>query len=176
MKDWVKWLIVGILSIVFGVFALSNAVAASLAVTAVTGGLFIAMGVVQIIAAFRETSTGSKLLALLLGALMLFLGISFLWNPLEGMISLTMLVTILIAASGITRLFLSWQMKDTQFFWPMLISGALSVLLAAYIFANFAAASVSLLGILLGVELLFNGAGLVVLALFIRTFKNRHGG
>jgi len=54
-------------------------------------------------------------------------------------------------------------------FWPMLLSGALSVLLAGYILANFFDIAPQLLGILLGVELLFNGAGLVALALFLRT-------
>ena len=55
----------------------------------------------------------------------------------------------------------------------MLISGALSILLAGYILANFARASVNLLGILLGIELLFNGAGLIVLAFFLRTHPEK---
>ena len=54
-------------------------------------------------------------------------------------------------------------------FWPMLISGAASVLLAGYILANFFEVAPQLLGILLGVELLFNGAGLIALAIFLRS-------
>ena len=50
----------------------------------------------------------------------------------------------------------------------MLISGALSVLLAGYIWANFETASISILGIMLGIELLFNGWGLIVMGLFAR--------
>jgi len=62
-------------------------------------------------------------------------------------------------------------MRDTPLFWPMLLSGAISVLLAGYIFANFFEIAPQLLGILLGIELLLNGAGLVALALFLRTAK-----
>ena len=53
----------------------------------------------------------------------------------------------------------------------MLLSGAVSVLLAGYIFANFAAMALSLLGILLGIELLINGTSLIALAFFLRTAK-----
>ena len=169
MKEWVKWLILGILSVVFGVVVLSHAVAASLALTTVTGILFLVSGGFQAVAGFSAEGTGQKVLAIALGALMVILGLSFITNPLEGTISLALLVLILLAASGIVRIIFAKRMKDTPFFWPMLISGALSVLLAAYILANFATAGPQLLGILLGIELIFNGAGLVVLAFFVRT-------
>ena len=84
------------------------------------------------------------------------------------MLSLTLLVTILFAASGIARLIMAFSMRNTQFFWPMLLSGVLTVLLAAYITANFFEVAPGLLGILLGIELLFNGIGLIVLAFFLK--------
>jgi membrane protein HdeD len=164
-----KWLILGILSLIFGLFCLGNAVAASMAVTTVTGALLLLAGVFQIVAGFGDEGFGAKLMSFLLGALLAVLGLSFLFNPLESMISLALLVTILLAANGIVRLVLAFRMRGTRFFWMMLLSGALSVLLAGFIIANFATASVTLLGILLGVELVFNGAGLIALALFLRS-------
>lgn len=171
MKLWVKWLIVGILSIAFGIFVLANPVAASFAVTLVAGTLFIVSGAVQLWAGFGADDGGSRLLGIGLGVLMLLLGLSFVFQPLQGIISLATLATILIAANGILRLIAGWNMRQTALFWPMLISGALSVLLAGYIVANFFEIAPSLLGILLGIELLFNGAGLMALALFIKTAK-----
>jgi uncharacterized membrane protein HdeD (DUF308 family) len=169
MQNWVRWLLMGILSAVFGLLALGNAVAASIAVTLVTGVLFVIAGAGQIWIGVGEAGTGHKIFAVLLGVLMVVLGISFIKNPLEGTISLALLVTILIAAGGAIRLMLSLAMRQTPFFWSMLLSGALSVLLAGYILANFAAVSVALLGILLGIELLFSGAGLITFALFLRS-------
>ncbi|MDO5757697.1 MAG: DUF308 domain-containing protein [Rhodobacterales bacterium] len=173
MKEWVKLLLLGALSLAFGVFVLGNTVMATLAVTTLAGALFLISGVFQIVAGFTGGPDRSRVFPVVLGVLMAFLGISFLINPLQGMISLTLLVLILLAASGIVRLIMSFRMKTTRFFWPMLISGALSVLLAAYIMANFAAATVSLLGILMGIELLFNGAGLIVMAFFMRATSHR---
>lgn len=171
MKIWVKWLILGVLSVVFGFFVLANPVAASITVTVMAGILFALSGGFQLVAGFGETSGMSKALAMGLGLLMLLLGISLMVHPLEGVVSLTTIVVIIFAASGVMRLINSFQMRATPFFWPMLLSGALSVLLAGYVIANFAAIAASLLGILLGIELLFNGIGLVVLAFFLRTTK-----
>lgn len=169
MKDWLKWLLLGVLSAVFGVFVLGNAVMASIAVTTLTGILFLLSGGFQVYAGITsDEGTGTKLFHVLLGALMVLLGASFTLNPLEGTISLALLVLILLAASGVVRLLLAWKMRHTRFFWMMLISGALSVLLAGYIWVNFAVVAVPLLGILLGIELMFNGGALIGLGLFMR--------
>lgn len=172
MKVWVKWLIVGVLSIAFGIFVLSNPIEASIAVTTLAGVLFGIAGGVQIFAGKGEDGFFGKLLGIGLGILMLLLGLSLMFRPLEGVISLAALVTILFAASGIFRLITSYQMRQTLFFWPMLISGAFSVLLAGYIISEFYIVAPKLLGLLLGIELVFNGAGLVILALFLRAGKN----
>lgn len=173
MKQWTKLLLLGVLSVVFGAFALGNTVVATLAVTTLVGALFLISGVFQVVAGLTGDSGSARVFSVILGALMALLGLSFLLNPLEGTISLTLLVLILLAASGVVRLILAFRMRAARYFWPMLITGALSVLLAAYIGSNFAVASVSLLGILMGIELLFNGAGLIALAFFVRTMSQR---
>jgi len=169
MKPWLKWVLLGVLSIAFSIFVLGNAVAASIAVTALTGALFLVAGGVQILAGLGTEGTSQKIFTIAMGALAAFLGVSFMFNPLEGAISLSLLITILLAAGGVARIIFARRMKNTQFFWPMLISGALSILLAAYILANFSTASVQLLGILLGVEFLFNGISFVVLGFFLKS-------
>ncbi len=173
MKPWVKWLILGLLSIAFGLFVLANPVAASIAVTTLAGIMFALSGGIQIVAGFGEEGTGAKLMGIILGALMLFLGVSLMFHPLQGMISLTLLVAILFLASGGARLITAFQMRETRVFWPMLLSGALSVLLGGYVLANFASLAPTLLGVLLGIELLFNGVGLTALAFFLRAANTR---
>ena len=168
METWTKWLLLGLLSVGLGLLALGNMVAASIAVSTLTGVLFLVTGVAQAAAGLSGMTFGSRPLAVILGALMALLGISFLANPLEGAVSLALLVLVLLGLSGILRLSFAWWMRQTRFYWPMLTTGALSILLAALIAANFADMSARLLGLILGVELLFNGAGLVVIALFLR--------
>lgn len=172
MSDWLKLLLLGLLSIVFGVFILGAPVVASIAVTAITGILLLISGGLQLVGGFTVEGMGNKLLSILMGAIMLFLGWSFIAHPLQGTISLSMLILILFAAGGIARVFLSFQMRGTGFFWPTLISGILSVVLAGVIWVNAAAEPawlLNLIGILLGIEMLFNGFGLLFAALFMRS-------
>jgi uncharacterized membrane protein HdeD (DUF308 family) len=168
MSDWFKWMLLGVLSIIFGVLALNHAVVFSLAITTVVGALFLISGIIQAVAGFWDEGMGSKALSILLGLVMALLGYSFLANPLSGTISLALLVTIFIAAGGVLRLMFAFQMKGSPVFWGMILSGILSLGLAIFILFN-PAATVALLGILLGVELIFNGIGLVALGLWKRT-------
>ncbi|MEP0961432.1 MAG: DUF308 domain-containing protein [Roseobacter sp.] len=168
MKLWIKWLLAGVVSLVCGVFVLVNPVAASFAVTVVAGLTFLLIGGIQVLAGVGAENGSSKFMGIGLGVVMSFLGLSLMFEPLSGIVSLVTLATILIAITGGLRLMTAFRMKETSLFWPMLLSGAFSVLLAAYITANFFQVAPSVLGILLGIELLFNGAGLVVFALFIK--------
>ncbi|MEP2715108.1 DUF308 domain-containing protein [Pseudophaeobacter sp.] len=174
MSDWLKMLLLGLLSILFGVFILGAPVVASIAVTAITGFLLLVSGGLQVVGGFSVEGTGNKLLSILMGAVLLFLGWSFISNPLQGTISLSMLVLILFMAGGIARIYMSFQMRGLPFFWPTLISGILSIVLAGVIWTNAAAEPawlLNLIGILLGVEMLFNGFGLLFTALFLRSVE-----
>ena len=100
MKAWVKWLVLGILSVAFGLFVLANPVAASVSVTLMAGILFAAAGGFQMLVGFSDAGVWSRLVGLGIGLFMLLLGVSLIFNPLEGVFSLTLLVTILFAASS----------------------------------------------------------------------------
>lgn len=171
MKNWLKWLALGVLTVAFGLLVLANPFAASLAIEQLVGLLFLLIGVFQIIASFREERFWSRLGAMALGALAALLGVSFLANPLSGLLSLVLLITMILVASGVVRLILAYRMKNTPFFWTMLLSGALSLGLALYIIANFATVSGSLLGILMGLEMILDGVAMIVLAFFARAAR-----
>ncbi|WP_164660527.1 HdeD family acid-resistance protein [Tropicibacter sp. Alg240-R139] len=178
MSDWLKLLLLGLLSIVFGVFILGAPVVASIAVTAITGVLLLISGGLQLVGGFTVEGMGNKILSILMGAIMLFLGWSFLAHPLQGTISLAMLILILFMAGGIARVILSFQMRGTAYFWPTIISGVLSIVLAGIIWTNAAAEPawlLNLVGILLGIEMLFNGFGLLFAALFMRGAEKDSG-
>lgn len=154
-------LIAGIVLIVGGILALLAPFAVSIAITVIVGISFLVGGLFNAWAAlsFSEGRFANGVFAVL----GLFLGISFLVNPLGGLISLTVLVGLLFLLSGLVRLWLAWARRDEPAFWLLLVSGAVSVLLGGIILSDVGGAT-AFLGILLGIELLFAGIGLVTLS------------
>ena len=76
MNTWVKWLTLGLLTAVFGLLALGDAVSASVAVTLVTGILFVIAGAGQIIVGLGEPGGGHRIIRVLLGIVKPDLGAS----------------------------------------------------------------------------------------------------
>lgn len=173
MSDSLKWTLLGALSIVFGILALNFAMLTSLSVTLFVGALFIVAGVAQGVAAFREEGGGSRWLGIGLAVVMVLLGVSFLINPFAGMISLSIVVTAFIGASGVLRLLHAREVRGTPTFWMMIVTGLVSLALAAFIIFN-PQVTLVLLGIVLGVELIVNGAALIALGWHRR--NRRHAG
>lgn len=165
MKNWFLWMIVGIISIIGGFLALANPLAATITAEKLAAWIFLFVGILQIVSAFQAEGFGAKIWAVLGGLVGIFVGISLLYNPIGGIITLTMLVGILFLVVGIAKTIMSFSLRGTGFFWPVLLSGLLSLLLAFMILSNFPASAVSILGILLAVELISNGIALVFLSL-----------
>ncbi len=160
----ILWIVIGVISIIAGVFALANPLAASVAATFIAGWGFMIVGILQIFLAFRTEGWGGRIWTILIGIAFLLLGLVLLNKPIQGMITLTLAAGILFMATGIFRVVMSFSLRGTQAFWLVLLSGALAILLAVMIFSNFPASAASLLGILLAVELISNGVSLIALS------------
>lgn len=156
------WLVVGIISILGGIFALFNPLSASLAAEQLAGFVFLFVGVLQFIALFRAPSTGGKVLAAIGGVLGILIGFELLQNPLQGILTLTMVIAILFMATGIVRVIVAFGLRGTAAFLPVLISGLISVALAIMIFSGYPQSATLILGILLAVELISNGISLIM--------------
>jgi membrane protein HdeD len=164
MKNKLLWIVMAGLSILGGVFALANPVLASGFATILIAWIFIAMGVIQVIAGFRAEGAGAKIWSILLGALAVYLGVTILGHPLKGMMALTTMVAILCLGGGMAKLVLSFTLEDRRFFWLVLLSGIASLAVGVIILMNWPVSAISALGILLGVQLLADGATSLAMA------------
>ncbi|MBW4936024.1 HdeD family acid-resistance protein [Marinobacter sp. F4206] len=170
-----KYFWLGLLTMALGVVVLLNAVFASAAIVYVTGIFLLLGGAFQIALGFGNDETGRKLLNWGLGALTVFLGWSFMANPLAGVISLTTLLLLLLAASSFVQIGFAFrvkQIKGTQFFWPLLLAGLISLALAIVLLAS-PGATMALLGALLGLHMLAAGASLTIMGMFIRKISDQ---
>lgn len=165
MKTSSWWMIAGLLAVVAGIVALIFPLGASLTATMLVGWGFLIIGLLQLALAFALPKHSGKIWVIIWGLLVAFMGISLLWNPLQGMLVLTFAIGILLVASGIMRAVTSLSFRGSRIFAPMLVSGLLSLALGLYILFNYPDAAAVLLGVLLAVELLFNGVGLIIMSM-----------
>jgi uncharacterized membrane protein HdeD (DUF308 family) len=165
MKNWLLWMVIGIISVVGGILALVNPLAASITAARLAGWIFLLVGGAQIFAVVNAQGFGAKIWATLIGVAGVLVGVLLLSNPLAGVISLTVLVAILFLCIGIAKTVMSFSFRGTTYFLPILISGILSVLLAVMIFSNFPMSAVTVLGVLLAIELISNGITLIALSM-----------
>lgn len=172
MKRSTWWMLGGIVSLVGGAMALFDPFAGTLAVTALAAWVFLVLGFLELVAVFAAPGTGSKIWLGLLGALSIWIGISLIGNPLAGMMTLTLVVAFAILASGIVRLVASFAFTGSHAFWMMLLSAVISIVLGVMILSNYPESAASILGIFLGVELIFGGISLISLS---RTAKKIEG-
>lgn len=163
MGSRVIWIIIGVLSVLAGIFALANPMAATFAANILAGWGFLVVGVLQIVAAFRAEGWGARIWAVLLALAFIVTGIMLLGEPLAGIISLTIMVGILFMITGIARVIIAFSLPRSGGFWMVLLSGALAILLSVMIFGNFPQSAATMLGILLAVELISNEVAMIAL-------------
>jgi uncharacterized membrane protein HdeD (DUF308 family) len=165
MKNWLLWMVIGIISIIGGIMALANPMAATITAVKLAGWTFLIVGSLQVFTALQAEGFGAKLWAVIGGAAGLFIGISLFNNPLSGAVTLTVLVGLLFLVGGITKIYMSFSLRGSPFFMPVMVSGALSFLLGFMILSNFPGSAVISLGLMLAVELISNGVALIALSL-----------
>ncbi|WP_113913570.1 HdeD family acid-resistance protein [Roseovarius dicentrarchi] len=165
MNNWLLWLIAGILSLLGGVFALANPVAATLTATVIAGWMFALIGALTVISAFSDKGWGARLMAVVLGLILLILGVNLIGNPFQGTFSLTLIVGILLLVAGCFRMLLAFATENGRVRLVMVLSALISLALGGMILLSWPFSAMVALGVLLAVELISNGVSLIVLSL-----------
>lgn len=152
--------ILGVLMIIFGVIILGNTVVATAVSILVIGWIAIISGVVSLVGAFVNRAGSGLWLGLVSGVLLLILGILILRNPVAGAFGLTVVLGIVFFARGITTLITGFTLPTGKALF--IVSGIVSLILGLIVLFNLFTMTLTLLGILLGVELIVHGLTVVV--------------
>jgi uncharacterized membrane protein HdeD (DUF308 family) len=168
------WIVaLGVLFAIAGVIALGSVITATVVSVLFVGAMMVVAGIGEIIHAFAIRSWGRFALWLLLGALYVVAGISVYVNPLLAASFLTLILGAALVASGLLRIVIAFQMRSgTPWGWVVL-SGVITLLLGGIILMHWPASSLFVLGVLLGVDLLFIGFGWILVGLALRARAGR---
>ena len=115
MKASTAMLVIGVLLILGGIFALANPLAASIAVTTLVGAMFLVAGILQAWVLFQDSGAEHRLWNGLIALLTIVAGVWLLTNPLAGTVSLTLILGVVFFVMGIVRLMIAMRLTGTPF-------------------------------------------------------------
>ncbi len=165
--QWGWFLALGIALVVLGVIAIS--VPAILTITTVMffGVLLLIGGLAESIGAFWSRDWSGFFLKLLEGVFYLVLGLLFVTNPGASAAAATLLIAAFLIVGGIIRIVGALSYRFPGWAWP-LFSGIMSVVLGVLIWAQWPFSGLWVIGLFVGIEMIFNGWWWIMLALAVR--------
>ncbi len=166
--NWGWFLALGLLALVAGFAALAIEGFATL-VSVVTIGVLVGLvGIVEIVLGFRARGWGQALYWEVSGLFYLAVGI-FAWaEPVQASVVLTLLLGAGLLAAGAVRLVSGLQHHD-RMRGPLILSGVVTGLLGLVIVVGWPANGLFVIGLLLGIELIFTGSNWIVFAQRLRS-------
>lgn len=159
-----SWFIgAGILLLILGIAAIILPVVAAVAVEILFGWILMLSGIITIVHSFRALSTGRCILRFLIGLIYLVIGGTFLVYPLTGVLTLSLLLAILFIVDGVFKTAVSLRLRPLPNWGWMLASGIVALILAGIIFSGFPGEVAWMLGLIVGVNLIFSGWSVIML-------------
>ena len=169
-EHWRWFLAEGVILMLLGAAAFVIPPIATLALTLLVGWLLVISGVAGVVTTSRMRSTPGFWWSLLSAVIAFAAGVLLLVQPLNGILSLTFVLIAFFIIEGVaTVMFALDHRNDVPGGWVwMLTSGIVDIGLGALIFAGLPGSAAWALGLLVGINLLFGGAGLAAMALRAR--------
>jgi uncharacterized membrane protein HdeD (DUF308 family) len=169
-QHWKQFLTEGIILLILGLVAIVLPPIATLAVELLIGWILLISGVVGLVATFMARHApgfGWSLLSAIVG---IAAGGVLLWWPLNGALSLTVVLTAFLSIEGVVSIMYALDHKrELSGRWGMmLISGIIDIVLAGIIFAGLPGTAAWAIGLLIGINLVFGGSALISMALHAR--------
>jgi len=167
---WKAFLFEGILLAVLGLAAMIVPPMASLAVTIFLGWMFLISGIGGLIVTFWARNMPGFWWSLISAALAVLAGLVLLAKPVQGALTLTIVVGAYFLAEGVaTVLYALEHRRELSERWSWLvIAGAVDIVIAGLIIAGLPGSAEWAIGLLAGLNLLFGGATLIGMALAAR--------
>ncbi len=156
--------------VLLGVFAIIWPRISTLAVELYVGWMFLISGLLGLVTMFVASSVAGFLWSLLTAALSLLVGLLLLWHPVQGAVSLTLVLIAFFIAEGIFQI--AGAIRHREAFpdtWGwLLMSGLADLVLAAMLIGGWPSTAIWALGLIVGLNLITSGVAIVMVAVAAR--------
>jgi uncharacterized membrane protein HdeD (DUF308 family) len=167
---WRMFLAEGVVLIVLGLGAMMIPFVAGLATTVFLGWLFAIAGVAGLVSTFRSWKAPGSKWALLSAIAALVVACVLLFDPVLGLVTLTYVLTAYFILDGclVISLAISHRREMSKGWGWMLVNGLVDLFIALMILTGMPGSLVWVLGLFVGIDLLFGGFSLMAMSLEAR--------
>jgi uncharacterized membrane protein HdeD (DUF308 family) len=163
-RNWGWFLALGIGQIILGTIALGETALMTVFSVKILGWLLIIGGVLSVIHSFKERGWGGFIVDLLTGLLYGIVGFMLVSNPLESAVTLTLVIAMFLFIGGIFRIVEALVGNFPHRGW-VLLNGVVTLVLGIMIWRQWPFSGLWVIGLFVGIEMIFYGWSLVMLAL-----------
>jgi len=153
----------GILTVVFGVFAIGTPFITGIAVTLFVGVMLAVSGVAQIVHALKSKQWGTGFWGTVIGVLGLAAGLIMIFRPMVGLVTMTMLLAIYFLVDGISEIIAAFRIKPDQGWGWVFFNGVVAVVLGLMIWRQWPVSGAWAIGVLVGIHILLTGWTMIIL-------------
>jgi uncharacterized membrane protein HdeD (DUF308 family) len=169
LKRATGWVTVwGILMILFGALAICLPLASSIGAAVLVAWLMVFGGAAHLVFAFHSHSLSGILWKVLVSVLYIAFGIYLLLHPLIALATLTLVLAAFFLAEGALEIAFYFNIRTFHNSFWVLVDGIVTLLLGLAIWMQWPSNSVWVIGMLLGISLIFSGVSRFMLALAVR--------
>jgi uncharacterized membrane protein HdeD (DUF308 family) len=162
------FILLGIVFIVGGVFAIAMPFIAGLTVTVIFAVVLAWIGIMQLIQAWSVKSWGGFIWELIIGLIMLIGGIAIWIDPILGALTLTIVVAAVFLAKGVFQLVMAFKMRPHAGWGWVVTAGIFSVIVGLIIWLDWPISTTYALGTLAGISLILSGWSNIMVAVAAR--------
>jgi uncharacterized membrane protein HdeD (DUF308 family) len=167
-RHWMWFLAMGAFMALIGIVALGSSFATTMVSMCFLGWLLIAGGAVEVVHAFWNRKWSGFFLDLLAGLLYGGMGFLVLANPGTTALALTFMIAVLLMFGGLFRIVAAVGFHPPHENW-VILNGAISLLLGFMIWHQWPFSGLWTIGLFIGVDMIFNGVALTMLAMTAKT-------
>jgi uncharacterized membrane protein HdeD (DUF308 family) len=168
-SNWLWFFALGVAMVVLGLIAISWACLATITVAAtwLFGFLLLAGGITEVINSFWAGRWSGTLVHLMVGVLYVIVGLMIIEQPEEAALQLTLIIAIFLMFGGVFRIVFALSERFAGWPW-VLLNGGVTLMLGLLIYKQWPASGLWVIGLFVGIELIFNGGAWLGLAFALR--------
>ncbi|WP_276922013.1 HdeD family acid-resistance protein [Frischella perrara] len=171
-SNWGWFIAIGILLIIFGIFALTYQFFATVFSIYFIGFLLVIAGLALSVHSFRIKGFGQTTLWAIMGVLYIIAGIATFIQPILASTAITLVIAFLFTANGVIQIIGAFTNRHLPYWGWWLFSGIMTLLLGVIILFGWPGNSLWILGMFLGIDLVFQGWTYVVLGIGLKTNRD----